>query len=167
MIAGTLILVPALAGLAAFVLRPNRPAPPCCCWPRPWRTRRWWRRAWIGTPRRCSGRLDGHRRPVAAVPEHHQRPVPGGGRLCRRLPRAAKAGSRRRPTSRRACPSSTFPRPRSPAACCLFLATMTLVAVSQHLGLLWVAVEATTLASAPLIYFHRHHARWRPPGNTC
>ncbi|OQA24484.1 MAG: Hydrogenase-4 component B [Verrucomicrobia bacterium ADurb.Bin345] len=39
----------------------------------------------------------------------------------------------------------------------LFLGTMTLVEVSRHLGLVWVAVEATTLASAPLIYFHRHH----------
>ncbi len=39
----------------------------------------------------------------------------------------------------------------------LFLASMTLVALSRHLGLLWVGVEATTLASAPLIYFHRHH----------
>jgi hydrogenase-4 component F len=51
-------------------------------------------------------------------------------------------------------------------ACLLmFLATMTLVTASQHLGLLWVAVEATTLASAPLIYFHRHHrsleATWK------
>ncbi len=47
----------------------------------------------------------------------------------------------------------------------IFLAAMTLVAVSQHLGLLWVAVEATTLASAPMIYFHRHHrsleATWK------
>ena len=47
----------------------------------------------------------------------------------------------------------------------LFLATMTLVCVSAHLGLLWVALEATTLASAPLIYFHRHHrsleATWK------
>ncbi|MFA5975357.1 MAG: proton-conducting transporter membrane subunit [Elusimicrobiota bacterium] len=47
----------------------------------------------------------------------------------------------------------------------LFLATMTLVTVSQHVGLLWVAVEATTLSSAPLIYFHRHHrsleAAWK------
>jgi hydrogenase-4 component F len=46
-----------------------------------------------------------------------------------------------------------------------FLATMTLVCASRHLGLLWVAVEATTLASAPLIYFHRHHrsleATWK------
>ncbi len=37
----------------------------------------------------------------------------------------------------------------------LFLAAMTVVTLSQHAGLLWVAVEATTLASAPLIYFHR------------
>jgi hydrogenase-4 component F len=37
-----------------------------------------------------------------------------------------------------------------------FLATMTLVTVSRHLGLLWVAMEATTLVTAPLIYFHRH-----------
>lgn len=36
-----------------------------------------------------------------------------------------------------------------------FLATMTLVTVSRHFSLLWVAIEATTLASAPLIYFHR------------
>jgi hydrogenase-4 component F len=51
-------------------------------------------------------------------------------------------------------------------ACLLaFLTTMTLVTVSQHLGLMWVAMEATTLASAPLIYFHRHHrsleATWK------
>ncbi len=47
----------------------------------------------------------------------------------------------------------------------LFSAAMTLVTLSQHLALLWVAVEATTLASAPLIYFHRHHrsleATWK------
>ncbi|MDO8472743.1 MAG: proton-conducting transporter membrane subunit [Dehalococcoidia bacterium] len=47
----------------------------------------------------------------------------------------------------------------------MFLAAMTLVTLSQHMGLLWVAIEATTLASAPLIYFHRHHrsleATWK------
>ncbi len=47
----------------------------------------------------------------------------------------------------------------------LFLAAMTLVTVSRHFGLLWIAVEATTLVSAPLIYFHRHHrsleATWK------
>jgi len=47
----------------------------------------------------------------------------------------------------------------------LLLASMTLVCTSQHLGLLWVAVEATTLASAPLIYFHRYpgslEATWK------
>jgi hydrogenase-4 component F len=49
------------------------------------------------------------------------------------------------------------PRPEATFTACLllFLATMTLVSASCHLGLMWVAVEATTLASAPLIYFHR------------
>ena len=35
---------------------------------------------------------------------------------------------------------------------------MTLVTLSHHLGLMWVAMEATTLASAPLLYFN-HNAR--------
>jgi hydrogenase-4 component F len=34
------------------------------------------------------------------------------------------------------------------------LATMTLVTLSRHLGLMWVAMEATTLISAPAIYFN-------------
>ncbi|MBI3837552.1 MAG: hydrogenase [Planctomycetia bacterium] len=38
------------------------------------------------------------------------------------------------------------------------LATMTLVTLSHHLGLMWVAMEATTLVSAPSIYFN-HSAR--------
>ena len=42
---------------------------------------------------------------------------------------------------------------------------MTLVTTSQHFGLLWVAIEGTTLASAPLIHYHRHHrsleATWK------
>jgi len=50
---------------------------------------------------------------------------------------------------------------------CLFflLSTMTIVTVSYHFGLLWVAIEATTLFSAPLISFHRNQqslqATWR------
>ena len=41
-------------------------------------------------------------------------------------------------------------------ACLLVvLGTMSLVAFAQHLGLLWVGMEATTLATAPLIYFNR------------
>lgn len=47
----------------------------------------------------------------------------------------------------------------------MFLASMTLVAISQHFGMIWVAIEATTLATGPLIYFHRHHrsleAAWK------
>jgi len=38
------------------------------------------------------------------------------------------------------------------------LAMMTLVTLSHHLGLMWVAMEATTLASAPLLYFN-HNVR--------
>jgi hydrogenase-4 component F len=57
------------------------------------------------------------------------------------------------------------PEPTFTACLLLFLASMTLVTVSQRFGLLWVAIEATTLASAPLIYFHRHHrsleATWK------
>ena len=37
----------------------------------------------------------------------------------------------------------------------VFLCTMTLTALARDFGMLWVAVEATTLASAPLINFHR------------
>jgi hydrogenase-4 component F len=38
------------------------------------------------------------------------------------------------------------------------LGLMTLVTLSHHLGLMWVAMEGTTLASAPLLYFN-HNAR--------
>lgn len=51
-------------------------------------------------------------------------------------------------------------------ACLLiFLAAASLVTMAHHLGVLWVAIEATTLASAPLIYYHRHkrslEATWK------
>jgi hydrogenase-4 component F len=39
-----------------------------------------------------------------------------------------------------------------------FLAATSLVALSHHLALLWVGMEATTLAVAPLVY-HRHDRR--------
>lgn len=46
-----------------------------------------------------------------------------------------------------------------------FLSAMTLACVIQHLGLLWVAIEATTLSSAPLIYYHHQpralEAAWK------
>jgi hydrogenase-4 component F len=45
------------------------------------------------------------------------------------------------------------------------LAAMSLVTLCQHLGLLWVAVETTTVAMAPLIYFNRNarsiEATWK------
>jgi hydrogenase-4 component F len=37
----------------------------------------------------------------------------------------------------------------------LLLGTMSLISISQHVGLMWVAIEATTLGSGPLIYFNR------------
>ncbi|CAG35773.1 proton-conducting transporter transmembrane domain-containing protein [Desulfotalea psychrophila] len=41
--------------------------------------------------------------------------------------------------------------------CCmmLFLGTMSMVTLSDHPIVLWIAVEATTLVSAPLIFIHR------------
>ncbi len=46
-----------------------------------------------------------------------------------------------------------------------FLATMTIACIGRHFGVIWVAMEATTLVSAPLIYFHRHQrsleATWK------
>lgn len=39
--------------------------------------------------------------------------------------------------------------------CGLFLLAMYGVLLSQHLGYLWIAMEATTLLSAPLVYYHR------------
>lgn len=51
-------------------------------------------------------------------------------------------------------------------ACLLvFLSATTLVTTAQHMGIIWVAVEATTLATTPLIYFHRNarslEAAWK------
>ena len=46
-----------------------------------------------------------------------------------------------------------------------FLSAMTLAISARHLGLLWMAVEATTIASAPLIYYNRNRlsieATWK------
>ena len=47
----------------------------------------------------------------------------------------------------------------------IFLGAMSFVFLSQHFGMLWVSIEATTLISAPLIYYHRHpkslEATWK------
>jgi len=47
----------------------------------------------------------------------------------------------------------------------IFLSAMTLAVAARHLGLLWVAVESTTIASAPLIYFNHNRlsieATWK------
>ena len=45
------------------------------------------------------------------------------------------------------------------------LSAMTLAAAAHHLGLLWLAIETTTLAMAPLVYFNRNarsiEATWK------
>jgi hydrogenase-4 component F len=47
----------------------------------------------------------------------------------------------------------------------VFLGAMSLATAARHFGLLWVAVEATTIISAPLIYFNRNRlsieATWK------
>jgi len=51
------------------------------------------------------------------------------------------------------------------AALLAFLGMMTLITESHHLGLMWVALEANTLASAPLLYFNSNprsiEATWK------
>ncbi len=41
------------------------------------------------------------------------------------------------------------------ASTCIFLMSMTTVFLCDNLGFLWIAIEATTLSSAPLVYFER------------
>jgi hydrogenase-4 component F len=47
----------------------------------------------------------------------------------------------------------------------VFLSALTVATLARHLGLLWLAVETTTLASAPLIYYNRNRlsieATWK------
>ncbi len=47
----------------------------------------------------------------------------------------------------------------------LALAMMSLVTLAHHLGLMWIAMEATTLATAPCVYFNRNprslEATWK------
>ncbi len=56
--------------------------------------------------------------------------------------------------------------PRRFVPCLLwFLSAMTLVTTTQNLALMWAAVEGTTLASAPLVYFYKRRgaleATWK------
>jgi len=57
------------------------------------------------------------------------------------------------------------PERRFCACLCFFLAAMTLVAGTRRLDVLWMGIGCTTLATAPLIYFHRHRrsleATWK------
>ena len=92
---------------------------------------------------------------------------PARSRLARvrsaRPPRA-HAGERAVPRPSRStrwatCAASARAAGASSSSCLLgFLAAASLVALSHHFGLLWVGMEATTLAMAPLIY-DRHDRR--------
>jgi hydrogenase-4 component F len=46
-----------------------------------------------------------------------------------------------------------------------FIAMLTLITEAQHLGLMWVAIETTTLTTAPMLYFQRNprslEATWK------
>lgn len=61
-------------------------------------------------------------------------------------------------------------RPKQPnriftASLFAFLGMLTLATLAQHLGLMWVAIEACTLSSAPLLYFNQNprslEATWK------
>ncbi len=47
----------------------------------------------------------------------------------------------------------------------IFLSTMTMAFAARSVGILWISVEATTLVSAPLIYYHKNkyslEATWK------
>jgi hydrogenase-4 component F len=158
-----LLLVPAIAGLIAFLLRPN--------WPR---------RALIVLAAVAHATLVAacwFERPTPVV--HGWMAIDAASLLFLSITSALflaaavyavgyLAGESRpgkRPDDEEELPFVNFPEAVFAGCLLLFLATMTLVAVSRHLGLMWVGVEATTLASAPLIYFHRNHrsleATWK------
>ncbi len=129
------------------------------------------------------------------VPSHQGRswllPLAGGVHLVlalalvlRRPRRPAAAGSAPTPSDSWCCwspASSSSAVPCMPWAICTTASTgatgswspacwssssaMTLATLARHLGLLWLAVETTTLASAPLIYYNRNQlsieATWK------
>ena len=116
------------------------------------------------TARARARRLDRPRRRFAPVPGDHQR-------SCSSSPLSTPSATWREEGRRSAqdpgdeVPFVNFPEAVFTGCLLLFLAAMTLVVISHHWGLMWVAVEATTLASAPLIYFHRYprslEATWK------
>ncbi len=159
-----LVFIPLLSALAAMLIRPDRPrrrllvataaihsALTAACWVSPGTAAPG---AWVGLD--AAGRLflgiTSLLFLAAAIYASHSL---GQGRAARGRQTEEDTGS-----VFVNAPEAVF------TACLLvFLSTMTLVVSSQHLGLLWVAVEATTLATAPLIYFHRQpsslEATWK------
>ena len=141
-----LLLVPAIAGLTALIVRPN--------WPR---------RALLLLTAAAHTAL------VAACWAHRPAPVVGGWMavdapallflgitsvlfLASAMYAVGYLAHESHPGKRdddEELPFVNFPEAVFAGCLLFFLATMTLVCVSRHLGLMWVGVEATTLASAP------------------
>lgn len=159
-----LLLVPAVAGLTAFFVRPNLPrrvllvlaaaghaALVAGIWTDPAR--------WIGADQGWLG-ID-----AASVVFLTATSGLFLAAAVYAVGYLAREGRVRQKIEEEEMPFANFPEAFFVGCLLMFLATMTLVAVSRHLGLVWVAVEATTLASAPLIYFHRHprslEATWK------
>ena len=95
------------------------------------------------------GDLPAGRRPRHRGPGRLAAPGPAG-QARSRLPQRSCSFSARctRPATWRC--GATGPTASSAPTCFVSLAMMTLVTLSHHLGLMWVAMEATTLATAPL-----------------
>ena len=165
-----LTLTPLVAGLLAFWLRADGPrrlagsdgAAHAGLTINAWRV---WSETDVGSTRdrRARGHVGGPRRHRPVVSDHDQRAVFWLRHLRRRLSRREK--NHMHIDYQEHLFFSNEPEAVFTGCMLLFLSSMTLVCTSQHFGLLWVGVEATTLASAPLIYFHRQHrsleATWK------
>ena len=137
----------------------DRPRPPPARRPPSWRR---------SSPRRRSGRSSSRSAALLHLAPPRRDPRRRRQLRSRRLAQARPArhrhprdGERPLPPRRllRAGVPRAAPRPRQPGllrgASSSSSAMTSLLALAQHLGLLWVAIEATTLATAPLIYFNR------------
>ena len=145
-----LILLPLVAALVAFAIPSNGCARGSCPSPRRPTSRLV---AWaLGQPpARRPRRLARRSTPRQARALVLERLLPPVRALRARLPAAAPE---------RTTASSAL-------SLLAFLAMLSLIVEAHHLGLMWVAMEATTLASAPLLYFNRTPQSLEATGSTC
>ncbi len=155
--------LPALAGVPASARR--SPAPRRCWSPRRSRTPALAAAAWVGRPPDGARRLAGPRPLGSLVPGITSAALPGGGVLRRRLPRTRRPRARRGRRGGLPVPERARGR-RSPAACSLFLAAMTLVVGEPALRpAVGRRSRRPPWPARRSIYFHRHHrsleATWK------